>query len=242
LSGFHKSRRIISFLLSTSLIIYLLLIIFTNIQLTFFIVLGLLSILAIMLPDKYQQITIFLIYAPATYSLYELVANGRFLLLIELTTGYLLSLPILFAYSYYKSSTPASIYSNYFASCITTLLTLNATLSSDKTAISIFYNYLFGVIKRAMVSSEVIKELPIPFLAPLSALSGLAFCYYLILRGAAYHIKLNDRIMIASVMLSIVVVGIIVSYSMFFVDSIALGLILTSISLVAISIYTRVLR
>jgi len=235
----NKARYAISFLLSILIIIYLLSVVFRNIQLTPFIVLGLISILAIMLPDKYQHITLFLIYAPATYSLYELVVNDEFYILIELTTGYLLSLPILFVYGYYKSNTPTSVYSNYIGSCFASLLTLNAVLNSDGTAITIFYNYLFGVIKRAALSSEVINQLSLPFLAPLSAISGMAFCYYLFFRGMTYPIKFNEKVLVTSLVISISLVGIIVFYSMFFVDSIALGLILSSISLVAISAYTR---
>ena len=238
----NKARYAISFLSSILIIIYLLSVVFGNIQLTPFIVLGLISILAIMLPDKYQHITLFLIYAPATYSLYELVVNDDFYILIELTTGYLLSLPVLFVYGYYKSNTPTSIYSNYIGSCFASLLTLNAVLNSDGTAISIFYNYLFGVIKRAALSSEVINQFSLPFLAPLSAISGLAFCYYLFLRGMTYPIKFNEKALVTSLVMSISFVGIIVFYSMFFVDSIALGLILSSISLVAISAYTRVAK
>jgi hypothetical protein len=101
---------------------------------------------------------------------------------------------------------------------------------------------LFGVIKRAALSSEVINQLSLPFLAPLSAISGMAFCYYLFLRGMTYPIKLDEKAIVTSLVISISLVGIIVIYSMLFVDSIALGLILSSISLVAISAYTRVAK
>lgn len=235
-----KYKYTLTFLLSLSLVIYLTFITFSNVGVTPFIILGLFSILAITLPDRYQNITILLIYLPAAYSLYELVMNGNFEILIDLTTGYILSLSFLFAYGYYKSTTPASLYANYLATCITTLLALDAALNSDKTALSIFYNYVFRVVKRAALSSELIGEITPQLSSPLAAVSVLAFIYHLNLKFPSTDAKLRYNTVVMSVIWSVGMVGVIVLYSLFFVDSIALSLIFIAISLIAISIFTRV--
>lgn len=213
-----------------------------NVNMTLFIVLGLFSLLTMTLPDKYQNFIIFLIYAPAAYSLYELIMNGNFTMLIELTTGYILSLSFLFMYSYFKSNTPTSIYSNYFATYITTLLSLDAVLNSDKTAFSIFYNYIFRVFKTVMLSSEVIRETSLSLSPPLFAISVLAFVYYLSLKSSTKQVKPRDNVLLVSLILSISIIGVILFYSLLFIDSVALSLIFTAASLIAISVYTRVLK
>jgi len=242
LSHSQKYRYALSFLLSLSLIFYLIIIVLVNVKITLFIVLGLFSLLTMTLPDKYQNFVIFLIYAPAVYSLYELIMNENFIMLIELTTGYILSLSFLFMYGYFKSNTPTSIYTNYFATYITTLLSVDAVLNSDKTAFSIFYNYIFRVIKTVMLSSEVIREISLSLSSPLAAISALAFVYYLSLKGSTKQVKPSDNVLSVSLILSISIIGVIVFYSLLFVDSVVLSLIFTAASLIGISIYTRVLK
>lgn len=238
----QKLEHTLSFLLSLSLTIYLIVIVLYNVKLTPFIVLGLFSLLAIYLPDRYQYITIFLVYAPAAYSLYELIMNKNFTMLIELTTGYILSLSFLFGYSYYKSKTPASLYTSYFATYITTLLALESVLNSDKTAISIFYNYIFGAIKRGVLSAEVIGENSLPLSPYLAAISALAFVYYFNIKNSSEKVNLSNNVFLFSLILSISTIGVIVFYSLFFIDSVALSIIFTSASLIFISIYTRVVK
>jgi len=112
-----KAGSWISGLLALSPSIYLTALSLAMVRPTPFTVIGFLSLPSVFLPLRYQNLGILMIYAPALYSIFELM-QGRGQYLMELAGCYVLSLPVLSAISLLRGSTSSGVVGSYLSSVI----------------------------------------------------------------------------------------------------------------------------
>ncbi|MEM0445631.1 MAG: hypothetical protein QW555_00415 [Nitrososphaerota archaeon] len=201
-----------------------------RIVLTPFLMLGLLSLLSTYLPPRYQFAVIPLIYAPAITSLAILVLDKQPEYLIDLASGYLVSLPFIAAVGILRSQNLRALLSTYIASLTSSYflwaIAVQAGASKER---------LFLVMINLFLNRQGWGEISPPqYFAGLAAFSSIAMVTYAWREyGSALRHDLGEAFIVTATLASLAV-ALVVAYSLFFSDSVALGLLITG----AISFYT----
>jgi len=191
---------------------------------TLFLVLGFLSLVSIYLPEKTHIWIIPLIYVPALFSLYTLVADKQPGPLIELASGYLISIPLLTTVGMLRASTPRSAISNYISALTSATLLWMLAHHSTSGRPEIFVALINMLVGRESWEAPILPQT----YAVLTAMSTLALMVHL---GRAHGLASSrefSRTLIYSLTAASITTALLVLYSVVFTDSTPLALLVTA--------------
>ncbi|MCS7146161.1 MAG: hypothetical protein RMJ28_02445 [Nitrososphaerota archaeon] len=209
-----------------------------QLQLTPFIVLGFISLLSTYLPLRYQFLIIPLIYLPAIVSLGILVLEKKPQYLIDLASGYLISIPFLTVIGLAKSANLKNSVIGYIASLTSAYFTWVIAYESKDRGGGLFLSLISAFTDRQAWE----KVEPPQSFAAFTALSSIALIIYLWrARGSVTRHLQSGPFIYAAVSASIAVASIVL-YSLAFSDSVALGLIVAAFLTLAATVRAGVLE
>ncbi len=197
---------------------------FLTVSPTLFLVLGFLSLVSIYLPEKTHFWIIPLIYVPALFSLYTLVANKQPGPLIELASGYLISIPFLTTVGTLRASTPRSAISSYVSALTSATLLWMLAHHSTYGRPEIFVAMINMLVGRESWESP---NLPQTY-AVLTAISTLALIVNLGRPHGLTSSREFSRPLIYSLTAASITTALLVLYSVVFTDSTPLALLVTA--------------
>lgn len=191
---------------------------------TLFLVLGFLSLVSIYLPEKTHLWIIPLIYVPALFSLYMLVADKQPGPLIELASGYLISIPFLTTVGTLRASTPRSAISSYISALTSATLLWMLAHHSTSGRPEIFVSLINMLVGRESWEPPTLPQT----YAVLTAISTLALIVQLDrLCGLAFSREFS-RALIYSLTAASITTALLVLYSVVFTDSTPLALLVSA--------------
>ncbi len=219
-------------LLALSPSLYLTALSLAVVRLTPFTVIGVLSLPSVLLPLRYQNVGILMIYAPALYSIFELM-QGRGQHLMELAGCYVLSLPILSAISLLRGSTSSGVVGSYLSSVISGTIVYAGVMAAQGDPKLVLYSLVQAVISPGRMEADVLRAAALQYLTPLVAISLVALVVYV-------HLKIGGgaepfyRTVIGAGAAAVGVVAVTVLYSLLFED-VTLFILLTVSGLLVVS-------
>jgi hypothetical protein len=227
-----KAGSWISGLLALSPSIYLTALSLAMVRPTPFTVIGFLSLPSVFLPLRYQNLGILMIYAPALYSIFELM-QGRGQYLMELAGCYVLSLPVLSAISLLRGSTSSGVVGSYLSSVISGAIVYAGVRAAQGDPKLVLYSLVHAVISPGRTEADVLRAPALQYLTPLVAVSLVALAVYV-------HLKVGGgaepfyRTVIGAGAAAVGVVAVTVFYSLLFED-VTLFILLISSALLVVS-------
>lgn len=202
-----------------------------RIALSPFLILGLLSLLSTYLPPRYQFAIIPLIYLPAITSLAILVLEKRPEYLIDLASGYLISIPFITIVGLLKSQNLRTLASAYIASLTSSYFIWAIAAQSEADRGRLFLTMINMFLNRGVWGENALPQ----SYAALAAFSSITLVVYLWrVEGSTPRPSFEDTITVSATLASLAVASV-VAYSLLYSDSTALGLLITAaISLAAL--------
>jgi len=208
-----------------------------RISLTPFLVIGCVSLISTYLPPRYQLIVIPLIYAPALTSLGVLILDQRPQYLIELASGYILSIPILSIFSLAKAQGVKNTVFGYLTSLASSYFIWVLVAHSGGEGGQLFLT----LIKMLTLSQGFGRVEPPQVFAPLSALSSVALLTHTWSSRDPMASTYEAAALVYAVASSSLVVALVVIYSLAYTDSVAIGLASSAMLTIALTIRLGVL-
>lgn len=205
---------------------------------TLFLALGFISLLSTYLPARYQLLVIPLIYLPAITSLGVLIFERRPQFLIDLASGYLISIPFIAIISLIKSSSPRAAVLGYLASLTSSYFLWSITIESRGYGGQIF----LSLIQMFMDRQALERIQPPQHFAALAAFSAIALILYVWRVEGSKLRHENSGPFIYSAVASSLAVALIVLYSLAFTDSVALGMVVAASLTIAAAMKVGVLE
>ncbi|MEN3047741.1 MAG: hypothetical protein ABDH63_03040 [Candidatus Caldarchaeales archaeon] len=188
---------------------------------TLFSALGFLSLSTTMLPARMQSLTLALIYAPALYAVYDLVASNN-LYLLDLAGGYVISLPVLIVASALQTSSVAGLVGAYVSSVLVSMVGMFGAEVSKGNPRALLHALISSFLRgqeRELGSVDPSLLAPVVPLMAVSLISLLLFAHQRLgLRTESLYGTL-----IRSGAASVVLLALIVYYSAVFPDGVAAG-------------------
>ena len=197
-----------------------------------FTVIGLLSLPPVFLPLRYQNLGILMIYAPALYSIFELM-QGKGQYLMELAGCYVLSLPVLSAISLLRGSTSSGVVGSYLSSVISGTVVYAGVRAAHGDPKLVLYSLMQALISPGKTEADVLRTPELQYLTPLVAVSLVALVVYI-------HLKIGGgaepfyRTVIGAGSAAVGVVAVTVLYSLLFED-VTLFILLAGSALLVVS-------
>ncbi|MDJ0275159.1 MAG: hypothetical protein NYU90_08220 [Aigarchaeota archaeon] len=210
--------------------IYLTALSLSLVRATPFTVLGILSLPSVFLPLRYQNLGILMIYAPAIYSIYEmLMGRGQFLM--ELAGCYVLSLPILSAFSLLRGSTTSGVLGSYLSSVVSGAIVYGGVNAAKGDPKMVLYSLVQAIISPAEFEGNALNEQTLMYLTPLVAISLVALVVHLHLRIGGGAEPFYRPVMVAGAG-AVGLTAVTVLYSLLFEDVTLFILLLASFAVV----------
>ncbi len=197
-----------------------------------FTVIGLLSLPSVFLPLRYQNLGILMIYAPALYSIFELM-QGKGQYLMELAGCYVLSLPVLSAIALLRGSTSSGVVGSYLSSVISGTIVYAGVRAAHGDPKLVLYSLMQALISPGKTEADVLRTPELQYLTSLVAISLVALVVYV-------HLKVGGgaepfyRTVIGAGSAAVGVVAVIVLYSLLFED-VTLFILLVGSALLVVS-------
>ncbi|MEM0381353.1 MAG: hypothetical protein QW059_01605 [Nitrososphaerota archaeon] len=209
-----------------------------RISLTPFLILGCLSLLSTYLPAKYQHLIIPLIYLPAITSLVILVLERIPQYIIDLASGYLISIPFISMIGLIKSPNLRTTVISYITSLTSSYLVWVIAIESTEHGGQLFLSLINVFISREAWE----RPQPPQIFAALTAFSSIALVIYLWRSyGAVFRREQGDALLLSATAASLAVASVVL-YSLFYDDSVALGLIIAASLTLAATLKVGVLK
>ncbi len=227
-----RAGSLTSGLLALSPSIYLTALSLAMVRASPFTVIGLLSLPSVFLPLRYQNVGILMIYAPALYSIFELM-QGKGHYLMELAGCYVLSLPLLSSISLLRGSTASGVVGSYLSSVISGAIVYAGVKKAEGDPKFVMYSLVQALISPEKMEEGALEAQALQYLTPLTAISLIALVVYV-------HLKIGGgaepfyRTVIAAGASAVGAVALIVAYSLLFED-VTLFILLLCSALVVVS-------
>ncbi len=201
-----------------------------------FLLLGLVSLVSIYLPERAHYWVIPLIYVPALFSLYMLVAERQPGPLIELASGYLLSIPFLAVLAMARSTAPRPMITNYVSALAAALMLWLLVHQAAASRTELFLVLINMIIGRGIGGGENVPQ-AYAVIAAVSTLALLLLLYRYQSEGVSQEFA---RPFIYALSAASLATGLLVTYSLFFADSSALALLVSAFLTISLVVYLGV--
>ncbi|MCS6788734.1 MAG: hypothetical protein NZ733_05545, partial [Aigarchaeota archaeon] len=195
---------------------------------TLFSALGFLSLSTTMLPPRLQTLTLTLIYAPALYSVYDLLTSSN-LLLLDLAGGYVISLPVLVLFSVLQARSVAGLVGAYISSVVMGMVSFFSVQVSDGNPRALLYSLVSSILRgreSELGSIDISTTGPVVPLMAVSLISLLLFAH----QRLGFKSESLYGTLIKSGAIAISLLAFIVYYSMNFSDGAVAATLLVALS------------